>query len=389
MRVAKKPKRFTFQGFSLTDSFIRFRWVQCQIEHLGNQPTGRLVDKALRELPPDLNSTYSSIMARIPRENQAFAKEAMLWLSFAFRPLRLIELCETLAFNELDTTVDPSDRLLDANDLLRWCQGLITYHSRTSHITLSHSSVRTYLVSDHIKYSQSSFFSIDEDLVGKLLFRKCLAYMMFTDFSKGYLPTYLEWKALSRRWPLLEYASNHWASHAFTLDAALEPRDQGSISKFCNTSRNEQGGNFGFWVQCLCPKADIRVPQVTQPLYYAASFGLRAVVSSLISADKDLDLEAVGGRNLATALEAACYRGHYGVAKDLLDAGATPYCRDAFNRSPLFYALCRGHADIAELLRQSLRARTDPKGETASKHIGEAAGAARIYLAGRKRGDGL
>ena len=231
-----------FKGSSLTDLFIRFRWAQCQIEHLGNQPTGRLVDRALRELPPDLNSTYASILARIPTENQGFAKEAMLWLSFAFRPLKLTELCETLAFNESDTTVDPSDHLLDANDLLRWCQGLITYHSRTSQITLSHSSVRTYLVSDHIKHSPSSVFSIDENVVHRLLFRKCLAYMMFTDFSKGYLPTYREWKAFSRQWPLLDYASNNWASHAYTLDAALEPCDQGSISKFCSTSKNEQGG---------------------------------------------------------------------------------------------------------------------------------------------------
>lgn len=313
----------------------------------------------------------------------------MLWLSFAFRPLELTELCETLAFNESDTTVDPSNRLLDANDLLRWCQGLITYHSRTSHITLSHSSVRTYLISDHIKHSPLSFFSIDENVMHRLLFRKCLAYMMFTDFSKGYHPTYHEWKAFSCRWPLLDYASNYWASHAYTLDAALEPCDKGSISTFCSTSKQEQGGNFGFWVQCLCPRADIRVARTTQPLYYAASFGLRAVVSSLISADKNLDLDAVGGRHSGTALEVACYRGHYGVAKDLLDAGASPYCRDEFKRSALFYVLCHGHADIAELLKQSLRARTDPKGETASKHIEEASAAARIYLAGRKRGDGL
>ena len=323
------------------------------------------------------------MMARIPRENQAFAKEAMLWLSFAFRPLGLTELCETLAFSDSDTTVDPSDRLLDANDLLRWCQGLITYHSRTSHITLSHSSVRTYLVSNHIKHSPSSFFSIDEDVVDRLLFRKCLAYMMFTDFSKGYLPTYHEWKAFSRRWPLLDYASNHWPSHAYTLDAALGSCDHGSISRFCSTSRNEQGGNFGFWVQCLYPTADIRVAQITQPLYYAASFGLRAVVSSLISANKDMDLEAVGGRHASTALQVACFRGHYGVAKDLLEAGASPYHRDEFKRSALFYVLCHGHADIAELLRQSLRTRTDPKGETASKHIKEASAASRLYLAGR------
>ena len=323
-------------------------------------------------------------MARIPKDNQEFAREAMIWLSFAFRPLRLAELCETLAFNELDTTVDQSDRLLDSHDLLRWCQGLITYHPRNSDVTLSHSSVRTYLLSDQIKSGPSSFFSIDETAAERLLLRKCLTYMMFTDFGKGYYPSFQEWKAFSRQWPLLGYASIHWASHSRALDAELEPQDQELISKLYSTSKHERGGNFGSWVQCLYPEAEYRVARDTQPLYYAASFGLRAVVRSLISANGDIDLDAVGGRNDSTALQVACFRGHYAVAQDLLQAGANPYHRDGFGRSSLFYALCYGDEDIAELLRQSLRSRTDPKGESASVHIQEAFGTARTFI-GRKR----
>lgn len=305
----------------------------------------------------------------------------MLWLSFAFRPLKLTELCETLAFKESDATIDQSDRLLDAHDLLRWCQGLITYHPRTSECTLSHSSVRTYLLSDQIKNGPSSFFSIDEIGAERKLLRKCLTYMMFTDFGKGYLPSYLEWEAIPRQWPLLRYASEHWAAHAHALDAGLEPYDQDLISKFYSTSNYERGGNFGFWVQCLYPRASVQVARDTQPLYYAASFGLRAVIGSLVSANKDMDLDALGGRHKSTALQVACFRGHYGVAKDLLDAGENPYHRDEFSRSSLYYALCYGDEDIAELLRQYLRSRTDPKGETASVHIKEAFATARDFMA--------
>ena len=323
-------------------------------------------------------------MARIPKDSQDFVREAMIWLSFAFRPLKLAELCETLAFNELDTTVDQSDRLLDPHDLLRWCQGLITYHPRRSDIALSHSSVRTYLLSDQIKYGPSSFFSIDETASQRLLLRKCLTYMMFTDFGKGYCPNFREWKAVSRQWPLVSYASIQWASHAHALDVGLEPHDQDLISKLYSTANQGRGGNFGFWVQCLYPEAEYRIARDTQPLYYAASFGLRAVVGSLVSANRDMDLDAVGGRNDSTALQVACFRGHYGVVQDLLDAGANPYHRDRYGRSSLFYALCYGDGDIAELLRQSLRSRTDPKGEAASLHIQEAFVAARMYM-GRKR----
>ena len=305
----------------------------------------------------------------------------MLWLSFAFRPLRLTELCETLAFNERDDTVDQSDRLLDAHDLLRWCQGLITYHPRTSRITLSHSSVRTYLLSDENKSGPSSSFSIDKAVSERLLFRKCLTYMMFTNFSKGYRRSYDEWETFSRQWPLLTYASNHWPDHARALDAKLEPCDHDLISAFYSTSNNERSGNFGFWVQCLYPEADIRVARDTHPLYYAASFGLRAVVNSLVSTNNNLDIDALGGRHSSTALQVACYRSHYGIAQDLINAGANPYRKDSYRRSALFYALCHGDADIAELLRQALRARTDPKGEAATDHIKEATAAARTVLA--------
>lgn len=325
-------------------------------------------------------------MTRIPKDNQEFAREAMSWLSIAFRPLKLRELCETLAFKESDATMDQSDRLLDNHDLLRWCQGLITFHPGTSNVTLSHSSVRTYLLSDQIKDGPSSFFSIDKNEAERLLLGKCLTYMMFTDFGKGYCPNYHEWEAVSCQWPLLRYASHHWASHAHALDTELEPYDQDLISKFYSTSNGERGGNFGFWVQCLYPRAAVRVARDTQPLYYAASFGLRAVVGSLLSANMDMDLDALGGRNESTALQVACFRGYYGVAKDLLDAGANPYHRDRFGHSSLFYALCYGDADIAELLRQYLHEGTDPKGEAASVHIKDAFTAARLVMTRHQTG---
>ena len=247
-------------------------------------------------------------------------------------------------------------------------------------ITLSHSSVRTYLLSNQIKEGPASFFSIDNNDAEKLLLRKCLTYMMFKDFGKGYCLSYDDWEYFSSQWPLLNYASNHWTSHAYTLGDRLESYDQGSISNFYSTSNNERSDNFGFWVQCLYPHADIEVARDTQPLYYAASFGLRAVVASLVSTSQNLDLNAPGGRHASTALQVACFRDHYAVAKDLLNTGANPYCKDDFGRFSLFYALWNGDAGIAELLRVSLRATTDPKGEIASAHIKEALTDVRISL---------
>lgn len=302
----------------------RFRYTQLQLDHLAAQPNGKLVRRALNVLHQDINESYARILERIPESDKAIAKEALAWLCFEHKPMSLENITEALAFDAYEETIDEWGRLTDPESLLFWFQGMVThtFSSRGSAVTLSHASVRAFLVSEAIKKSKAAYFALDQDDADALIMRKCLTYLMFKHFSTGYtdsasVPLYRQ-----RNWPLLRYAATQWAIHAYQLRHRIQPEDEKLVLAFLDTWHNPRHGNFGFWVQCINPFGEPRVAERTEPLYYMASYGLRRIVQLWLSKNKTIDIDAPGGRFMSNAIKIACFRGHFALAKDLRDAGA-------------------------------------------------------------------
>lgn len=319
-----------------------FRYAHVQLDYLGAQANGKLVQKALYGLHRDIYESYSIILERIPNDDKQIAREALTWLCFVYRPFGLEQLVEVSAFEASEETLDPRGRMTDPTELLRWFQGLVSYWSPTdSTITLSHSSVRTFLLSEQIKDSGAASFSLNQADADRLMMRKCLTYMMFKDFSGGYQDKF-GWIALQLHWPLLKYAATEWATHARQLGENIDPEDEKLALSFFSTWHLPRHGNFGFWVQCLNRQSNVRIAQLTQPLYYAASYGLRRIASSWLAQEGNVDLEAAGGRFLSKASRIACFRGYYHIAQDLrLKGAALPY---GSYRKP---DICTQHPGIA------------------------------------------
>ena len=82
------------------------------------------------------------------------------------------------------------------------------------------------------------------------------------------------------------------------------------------------------WVQTLVPETDTRTIDNTEPLYYAASFGLVPVVKAILASDPNVNINARGGRFNSPSLFVACWRRNYEVAEILLKAGADPRAPD-------------------------------------------------------------
>lgn len=226
--------------------------------------------------------------------------------------------------------------------MLSICGSLLNFSSDDRLVTLAHHSVKTYLVSD-IR-GDANYFRISALEAHRNIAMKCLVYLSLDDFSSGPYKTESEVYGRYQRYPLLDYAAQQWAHHTLMVP------DLGvslwAILKSFLFSADEGRGNFLTWVQLLIPGS--KNVARTEPLYYAASFGLTTVVRYLLEAGANV--EARGGRCGATPINIASYRGHIDVVKLLLAYGANPHSPDeAPGWNSIDWARSYGYNEILEL----------------------------------------
>ncbi|UDD57074.1 hypothetical protein AFCA_004589 [Aspergillus flavus] len=330
-----------------------FRYVQCQIDLLSAQATGRDVRKALSTLPESLNGTYEVILGQIPPYNRELARDVLLWLTFSRQPMTLSALSEAVVIVKGDKFLDDECRLYSPTVILKICQGLVAYDEVTSVITLAHASVKAFLTSDAIRQGPAAYYSLQEIEATRCIFQKCLTYLMFDAFQKPCRSRHSLRRRL-KEFPLLNYASMTWGQYCGLQAPAgfvLGNSELDEIMDFFATCALHSGGNFRSWVQVLIPEAATEEAWSTEPLYYAASFGMTLVVERLIKSG--INLDSPGGRHDATALTVASYRGQLAVVKMLLEAGADPNLKDCHGITSLGWAKRKGHREVETLLLAS------------------------------------
>ncbi|KAK3655308.1 hypothetical protein LTR22_010338 [Elasticomyces elasticus] len=305
-----------------------FRWLECQMQYLAAQPTSRVVLRALNELPGTLDDTYESILLRVPQAVRPLLTEALSWLAFAHRPLRLVELNEAVIIEEGDHDVDVHCRLHTVDTLLALGQGLLRWDPTNSIVMLAHYSVWNYLTSRRITESRASFAYLDESFCMSRATRKCLTYLLMTPFAVGVCGQ----ETLTRlrtAYPLLDYVATRWALYARKSSLGTEEMDL-VAALLMDEGVLHENSNFRFWIYNLFPDREGKIAITASPLYYAASFGLRTVVEEMIKRgkvkrQKSSDpwyIEHKCGRSSSTAVVVAARRGHFDVVTVLREAGA-------------------------------------------------------------------
>lgn len=83
-----------------------------------------------------------------------------------------------------------------------------------------------------------------------------------------------------------------------------------------------------------------------------AAYEERDAIVELLLGEPDVDLDARNDQG-ATALHLAAVKGNEGLARSLLEAGASPSIRDRAGRTPALMAVVAGHEDMATILGQS------------------------------------
>jgi ankyrin repeat protein len=282
----------------------------------------------------------------INQATRAYAHRLLQCLTVAVRPLRLEELAEVLAFDFDDApggipTLNSDWRREDQERaVLSTCSSLITIvHDGESRVVqFSHFSVKEFLTSDRLAVATEdiSFYHIAPAPAHTILARACLGVLLDDSTSEIF----------GQRFPLAEYALEHWVDHAQFEN--VSERIQDAIENLFNQDQPP----FSRWIwNCdmddTYPWLDNSLHEAA-PMYYAAFCGFPDIIEKLISEHPE-HVSAWGGP-LGTALHAASRMNQLKVVQSLLRHGADVNAPGKWGWTPLLFASYWGHLEVVRWL---------------------------------------
>ncbi|KAF8963113.1 ankyrin repeat-containing domain protein [Flammula alnicola] len=191
-----------------TKSEGMFLAVSLQIELLKGANTLKKLREILESLPSGVHAMYSSTVARIESQSgddSSLAMRALLWLTYAVRPLRVIELQHALAISN-DAGIFDLDDVTEKSLLVSVCCGLVVVDQETDIIRLAH-----YTAHDFFKALTIGVFARPHTFITE----SCMVYLSeikkFGQISYRHLQWHVPYGSSNR---LLHYVYDYWGTHA-------------------------------------------------------------------------------------------------------------------------------------------------------------------------------
>jgi hypothetical protein len=255
--------------------------VYCQVVYLRGCHPGR-IRHALAELPDTLDETYERTLREINKADWELAHRLFQCVTVASRPLLVEELAEFLAFDfkaGLIPKFREDWRLEDPVEaVLSTCSTLLSvvHVDDFRAIQFSHFSVKEFLTSTRFAEKHdiiSRHYYIAITPAHTLVAQACLGILLHLDESVT--------KDSLEKFPLAEYAAQHWFEHA----------------RFEGVAQNVEGikqlfdprkPHLSVWLSIYDPFIAMRMqyelvesPPRGTPLHYAAYCGLHIIVKAL------------------------------------------------------------------------------------------------------------
>ncbi|MCJ1470496.1 hypothetical protein MMC07_009142, partial [Pseudocyphellaria aurata] len=194
-----------------------FLLARLYVDSLSDKITTRLVKDALESLsrgPQALNKAYDEAMERIKGQLpgiKTLATNVLSWIVHAQRPLTTKELCHALAVEPDDKLLD-QDNVVDIEEVVDACAGLVTVDEKSGIIRLVHHTAQGYFQQVQEEWNLRAQLKIAST---------CLTYLSFDCFQSGRCSTHtLVYSRLCQN-PFLDYAANYWGLHIQTVQEEL------------------------------------------------------------------------------------------------------------------------------------------------------------------------
>ncbi|KAF4877431.1 Ankyrin-2 [Colletotrichum siamense] len=194
----------------------RFRWVACQLDHLGYCISDAQCREALRSLPPDLPETYLRILERVPRKHQPFVQLTLDIVAFADPKPNIAQLREILSVPSCGSLLKPGG-LVREDAISRHCGSLIRKSNNGEYLEFAHFSVQEFLRSSVLQSSGLQMFMVSEGRCNRLLATRCIEYLQLDNFNQPPTPTEQQLMSMEERdldHPLYSFASFNWLFYA-------------------------------------------------------------------------------------------------------------------------------------------------------------------------------
>lgn len=343
--------------------------MEYQLEALKRCPrTKHHLEQYLHSLPKNLDETYERILCSIDEDYIDDARHILTLLCFAKRPMTVPELADAYSINPQTFQPDPDRRGLDIDSMRELCPGLIDIVSVEDNekedwvedaVRIAHSSIREYLLSNHIGQSKAASFGIQHGTGHKLLAHMFLLYIQQPELCRGELD-----ERKLEEFPLARLAAESWLHHYKEAGRALDTAASGLKPQLFI----RQLDSFRTWTQLYDVDKIWRnklhqpdSPQLPSPMYCASFLDLTSVVLDLFIQtitdpgnckvrDPPDTLLGHGGR-LGNSLQAACWNGNELIVGMLLghDVNTTGgWCGNALQA-----ASYNGHQSIVCILLEN------------------------------------
>ncbi|KAK1705982.1 hypothetical protein BDP67DRAFT_374491, partial [Colletotrichum lupini] len=220
-----RSRKLVFEDLSLKAEILEslvtgahgmFRWVACQLDHLGGCDSDEQCREALRSLPPDLPETYMRILRRVSPAKQTHVQMTLHFIAYAEPRLDIEQLREILSIPSTSQHLSPSG-IIREDAIARYCSSLIRKSNDGEYFEFAHFSVQEFLTSNVLQSSGLGMFYITKSHCNKLLAVRCLEYLQLDNFNHLPTATSEELDYMKKRdgeYRLYSYAAEYWLCFA-------------------------------------------------------------------------------------------------------------------------------------------------------------------------------
>jgi ankyrin repeat protein len=344
------------------DIRTRFLLAQLLMDAFRDKLTVKDVKSALRNLPRGSDAydvAYHAAMERIFAQGEGSSKMArkiLAWILCAHRPLNNPELLHALAIELGDTRVD-EDNILETEQLLTICAGLVTIDEQSDSVRFIHYTTQEYLQRNRQTWLPHAEIEIA---------RSCTAYLSIDGLAVSPCSSTEAHEHRLKEFALLDYAAVYWGPHVNLImgsdyASASDEIATKALSLLLDNTRLSTLSQVLFMSE--------REPWSSAPVieegkgffgsHWMARFGLLPLLEQWIEKKHESDQRDASGR---TPLSWAVASRQEAAMKLLLDTGKVDVdSKDNDGRTPLSWAAWDGQEVAMKLLLDTGEVDVDSK----------------------------